>query len=303
MSLPVNSTLESRDYCANALKPEVLSWQGLLAVVIFSLTAPLTFLALEAFTPAFIACMRAVIAGLASIAMVWWFKWPLPKAKDLLWLLVGGAGIALLFPFALSQSLLHWQASEIGIVLAGLPLVTALVAVGLFKEKTTKQFWMSTWAGTLLLVLFAYSQSNGVLHSSLFLMLLAAGVGYAIGGHVAKRLGGFQTICWMMVLYFPVALFGVGFNAMDNAQGFTFDNITAVLALIYLAVMSQWIGFHFWYGSMAKIGIAHTAQLQMLQPFFTLIFAVLLLGASLTITQMVFACLVTGSVWLVRKSR
>ncbi|MGR6874143.1 DMT family transporter [Pseudomonas sp. HK3] len=304
MSLSSSSTLDSQDLnSAHISKPVMPAWQGLLAVVIFSLTAPFTVLALDAFTPEFIAFMRAVVAGLGSIAMIWWFKWPMPKAKDLIWLTAGGAGISLLFPYMLAQSLQNFQATDIGIVLAGLPLVTALVAVGLFKETTTKQFWMSLWAGTLLLFFFAYSQSNGVFHLSLIAMLFAAGVGYAIGGHVAKRLGGFQTICWMMALYLPISLFGMGYNVMDNAQGFRLENISAILALGYLAVMSQWIGFRFWYGSMVKIGIAQTGQLQLLQPFFTLMFAVLLLESTLTVNHVVFACLVTGSVWLVRKSR
>ncbi|MFT5594852.1 MAG: drug/metabolite transporter (DMT)-like permease [Oceanicoccus sp.] len=303
MSLSINTSLESRYFTASILKPTLSVSQGLFAVIIFSLTAPLTTIALEAFSPAFIACMRAMIAGIGSIAMVWWFKWPLPKVKELVWLSVGGACVALIFPYALAKSLMHWQASEMGIVLAGLPLTTALIAVGLFKEKTTKQFWMSMLVGTQLLILFAYSQSNGVLHFSLFLMLLAAGLGYAIGGHVAKRLGGFQTICWMMVLYFPVSLFGAGYNAMENAAAFSVENIWPILALVYLAVMSQWVGFHFWYGSMVNIGITKTGQLQFLQPFFTLIFAVPLLGYSITWSHLVFAGLITGSVWLLRRSR
>ena len=303
MSLPANSTLESRYFTATTPAPGLSIFFGLFAVMIFSLTAPLTVIALDAFTPAFIACMRAMIAGGLSIVAVLWFKWPVPKARDLIWLSVGGAGIALVFPFSLAQSLLNWQASEIGIVLAGLPLVTAIIAVGLFKEKTTKQFWLSLLLGSLLLLLFAYSQSNGVFHPSLFVMLFAAGFGYAIGGHVAKRLGGFQTICWMMVMYFPISLFGTGYFAIDNAASFTFDNAHALLALGYLAVMSQWIGFHFWYGSMVKIGIAKTGQLQLLQPFFTLGFAMPLLGYVLTWSHLTFALLITGSVWLLRRSQ
>ena len=303
MSLPINTTLVSRYFTATTPVPGLSIFSGLFAVIIFSLTAPLTTIALDVFSPAFIACMRAMIAGALSMAAVLWFKWPLPKGRDLIWLGSGGAGIALIFPFSLAQSLLNWQASEIGIVLAGLPFVTALIAVTLFKEKTTKQFWMSLMVGSILLVLFAYSQSNGVLHPSLFIMLFAAGFGYAIGGHVAKRLGGFQTICWMMVLYFPISVFGTGYFAMENAASFTLDNTQSLLALAYLAIMSQWIGFHFWYGSMVSIGIAKTGQLQLLQPFFTLAFAMPLLGDTLTLNHLVFAMLITGSVWLLRRSR
>jgi drug/metabolite transporter (DMT)-like permease len=294
----------SQGLSATTTEPSLSAWfSGLFAVLIFSLTAPLTVIALDVFTPAFIAFMRAMIAGVGSIAFVLWFKWPVPKLKDVVWLLLGGGCITSVFPYTLAQSLLIWKASDMGVVLAGIPLFTALIATGLFKEKTSIKFWISLLVGTEILVLFAYSQSNGGLHSSLFIMLASAGVGYAIGGHVAKRLGGFQTICWMMVLYFPMSLFGVGFNASENAAGFNIENMNAILSLLYLAIFSQWIGFRYWYGAMVEIGIARTGQLQLTQPFMTLLFTVPLLGASLTLEHFYFAALISLSVWWVRKSR
>jgi len=285
-------------------EPPASAWlSGLFAVLIFSLTAPLTVIALDAFTPAFISFMRAMIAGIGSLVLIVWFKWPIPKLKDIAWLLVGGGCITLVFPYTLAQSLEIWQASDMGVVLAGIPLFTAVIAAVLFKEKTTIKFWISLLVGTEILVLFAYSQSNGELHNALFIMLASAGVGYAIGGHVSKRLGGFQTICWMMVLFFPVSVLGVGFNMTQNIEAFTLGNSNEILSLLYLAIFSQWIGFRYWYGAMVKIGIARTGQLQLTQPFMTLLFAVPLLGASLTLEHIYFATLISLSVWWVRKSR
>ena len=285
-------------------QPPVSAWfSGVLAVLVFSLTAPFTSMALEAFTPAFIAFMRASVAGVGSIMVVLWMKWPLPKAKDIAWLILGGAGIALIFPYTLAEALQVWKASDMGVVLAGIPLFTALIAAGLFGEKPSIKFWLSLLVGTEVLILFAYKQSGGVLSSTLFIMLAAAGLGYAIGGHVAKRIGGFQTICWMMVLYFPISVFGLAFNASENAQAFTVENMNAIWALLYLAVMSQWIGFQCWYGAMAQIGIAKTGQLQLLQPFMTLLFTVPLLGSTLTFEHFLFAGFITLSVWWARKSK
>lgn len=282
--------------------PVPLWFHGVLAVIIFSLTAPFTVLALEAFTPGFIAAMRAVIAGMGSIVMVWWFKWPVPKPKDIAWLILGGSAMVFVFPYSMAVTLQHWQAGETGIFLAGIPFFTALIAAWLFKEKTNKQFWLSLTFGTQLLLLFAYSQSSGVIPLQSIVLLVSAGMGYAIGGHVAKRLGGFQTICWMMVLYFPLSLFSFGYTSLENAANFNSDHLVAILALLYLAIMSQWIGFHFWFGSMTKIGIGKTGQLQLLQPFFTLVFATLFLGDALTSVQVTFAILVTLSVIMLRQS-
>lgn len=302
MSIYTEPSLLTQQTHDDTQGPVPLWFHGLLAVIIFSLTAPFTVLALEAFTPGFIAAMRALIAGVGSIFMVWWFKWPIPKPKELAWLAVGGAAMVFVFPYSMAFTLQHWQASETGIFLAGIPFFTALVAASLFKEKTSKQFWLSMTFGTQLLILFAYSQSSGVIPLHSIVLLVSAGLGYAIGGHVAKRLGGFQTICWMMVLYFPLSVFAFGYTSLENAENFSGDHLVGILALLYLAVMSQWIGFHFWFGSMTKIGIAKTGQLQLLQPFFTLLFAVLFLGSVLTWVQVTFAVLVTLSVIMLRKS-
>jgi len=49
-------------------------------------------------------------------------------------------------------------------------------------------------------------------------------------------------------------------------------------AFAYVAVLSQLLGFFFWYGGMAIGGVARVSQVQLLQLFLTLIFAGLING-------------------------
>ena len=55
---------------------------ALLAVVLFSLTAPLTQIALSAFSAEFIAFMRAALAGLGSLMLAGYFEWQLPSKRN-----------------------------------------------------------------------------------------------------------------------------------------------------------------------------------------------------------------------------
>jgi drug/metabolite transporter (DMT)-like permease len=52
----------------------------------------------------------------------------------------------------------------------------------------------------------------------------------------------------------------------------------AWLGLGYVSVFSMLVGFVFWYRGLARGGIAAVGQLQLLQPFFGLLLAALLLG-------------------------
>ena len=67
------------------------------------------------------------------------------------------------------------------------------------------------------------------------------------------------------------------------------------LSLAYVSVFSMLIGFVFWYRGLALGGIAAVGQLQLLQPFFGLLLAGLLLHdpvawSMIAVTFLVVAC-------------
>lgn len=51
----------------------------------------------------------------------------------------------------------------------------------------------------------------------------------------------------------------------------------ALLSLAYVSIFSMLIGFVFWYRGLAQGGIAAVGQLQLLQPFFGLLLAAMIL--------------------------
>jgi drug/metabolite transporter (DMT)-like permease len=72
----------------------------------------------------------------------------------------------------------------------------------------------------------------------------------------------------------------------------------AWMSFAYLSLFSMYIGFFFWYEGLAVGGIARVSQVQLTQPFCTLVAASILLGDSLTIMNVVFAFLVVSTVIL-----
>jgi drug/metabolite transporter (DMT)-like permease len=104
--------------------------------------------------------------------------------------------------------------------------------------------------------------------------ILACGLGYAEGAKLSRTLGGWQVICWALVLSLPVMVLFAGFMAPASFSGIT---LPAWLSLGYISIFSMLVGFVFWYRGLAQGGIAAVGQLQLLQPFFGLTLAATLL--------------------------
>jgi drug/metabolite transporter (DMT)-like permease len=65
-----------------------------------------------------------------------------------------------------------------------------------------------------------------------------------------------------------------------------------------VSVFSMWIGFFAWYRALAIGGMVRVSQVQVLQPFLSMLLAVPLLGERLEPVTVLFAGAVLGVVWL-----
>jgi drug/metabolite transporter (DMT)-like permease len=87
-------------------------------------------------------------------------------------------------------------------------------------------------------------------------------------------LGGWQVISWALLLALPVMAAVALITLPDSWSAI---GGPAWLALAYVSIFSMLVGFVFWYRGLALGGIAGVGQLQLLQPFFGLALAGLLL--------------------------
>jgi drug/metabolite transporter (DMT)-like permease len=263
---------------------------GLVGVLMFSLTLPLTRLAVRQIDPVWLALARCSLAALIAGFALMWFKVPFPK-RDLwpkiFWTIIG---VIFGFPIFSSISMKFTDASH-GAVIAGLlPLTTAIIATTFSREKPSIKFWITAFAGSSLVVGFALWQSKGTLQIgdlAMLLAVLAASTGYALGGKLAQAIGGWQAISWSLVIAMPLVILGLlllswlrgGFfesitvNGTGDWQSISWQNWAC---FGYVALFSQLIGFFFWYGGMAIGGVARVSQVQLIQLFSTLGFAALI---------------------------
>ena len=282
-------------------------WLGALGVTIFALTLPMSRLAVG--TPEapqmsgiFLASGRAVIAAVLSAIFLLATRAPWPRRADWLPLGVVALGVVFGFPLFTSIAMRHVEAVHASVIVGVLPLATALVGAWLHRQRPSGGFWLCAGLGTALVVAFAYVRSGqaGLQLAPADLLLLAgmacAAVGYGFGARLSQHMRPDYVICWALLISLPLNLPLAAMEYPLNAI-----KIEAWLAFAYVAVFSMWLGFFAWYRGLALGGTVRVSQVQLLQPFLSMLFAIPLLGESLDLLTAGFGLAVMAVVFIGRK--
>ena len=251
---------------------------GLIGVSIFSASLVATRLALTGMDALFLSAARAALAGLAGAMALAAFREKRPRGRDIPALMIVAAGVVVGFPVLTALALRTVSAAHGTVFVGLLPLATALFGALRSGERPSPTFWLLSICGALITVGFAargLESPPGPGDALMFAAVLVCGLGYAEGGVLARRLGGWQVIAWATVLSLPVSL---PLALILSPRTFATIPMPAWAGLAYVALFSMLIGFVFWYRALARGGIAAIGQLQLLQPFLGLGVAALVLG-------------------------
>jgi len=270
---------------------------GLTGVIIFSGSLPATKVALADLEPYFLTFSRASIAGILALCLMLSFRQKWPSSRQVYSIIVISLGVVIGFPLLTALAMQSSTSAHSVVFIGLLPLSTAIFAVIRAGERPRPIFWFFSLLGSVLII--GFMMISGILLSlqSDLLMLAAIGIcglGYAEGAKLSRQLGGWQVICWALVISMPLML-----PAAFLTQPETYNTISLSgwLALGYVSVFSMLIGFIFWYRGLVQGGIAAVGQLQLLQPFIALMLCALLLNETVTplmiaITAGIMACII-----------
>ena len=271
---------------------------GFIGILIFSLTLPVSKIAILSFDPYFIAFGRATLAGTVALAYLLYKKEIMPSKADFAKFVVIALGVVFGFPIFTTVAMTEGSSSHGAVILGMMPLATTVIGVIRFKERPSLGFWLVSLLGAALVVVYALMKSSGsftYVDGLLVLGGISACVGYLEGGELSRKMNPRSVISWALVISLPVniVMSYVTFNTQYVHAG-----PIAWTSFLYLSLFSMFIGFFFWYEGLAVGGIARVSQVQLLQPFCTLVVASVLLGDSLTIMNLFFAFLVVSTVVL-----
>jgi drug/metabolite transporter (DMT)-like permease len=262
-------------------------FNGFLGVLIFSGSLPATRVAVMDFSPVFLTVTRAALAGLLGLALLLAFREKRPSRDDLISLTIVALGVVVGFPLLTALALEHVTSAHSIVFIGLLPLATAIFGVLRGGERPRLAFWLFSCLGSALVAGFALSRGLSASPVGDALMLAAivvCGLGYAEGGKLSRRLGGWQVICWALVISLPLMLVLALITFPPSLAGIS---MPAWVSLGYVSLFSMLIGFVFWYRGLAQGGIAAVGQLQLLQPFFGLALAAFLLHEQVSAAMVV----------------
>jgi drug/metabolite transporter (DMT)-like permease len=276
---------------------------GFVGMAIFGGTLPGTRLAVSAIDPVALTALRAVIAGLCSLALLIVLRRPLPPRA--LWpqLVIAMICVSILFPLLMAMGMQRVDASHGGVVLGILPIATALVAVMITHERPRPLFWIASLAGAALVIAFALRQGGGALSAGdllLFAAVAVSAIGYAFSGRLTAEMPGWEVISWVLVIALPISIPAAW---LTMPADITQIPLKPMLGLLYVALFSQWIGFFAWNAGMAMGGIARVSQVQLLQPFVTFALAAFFNDETITPQIVLFAAAVVATVAISTRTR
>ena len=276
---------------------------GFVGMAIFGGTLPATRIAVSAIDPLAVTALRTAIAGLCSLALLVVLRRPLPPRHLWLQLLIAMLCVSVLFPFLMALAVQTVDASHGGVVLGVLPIATALIAVLITHERPRPLFWIASVAGAALVIAFALRQGGGALSAGdllLFAAVAVSAVGYAFSGRLTAGMPGWEVISWILVMALPISLPAA---ALTIPADLTHIALKPWLAVLYVAVFPQWVGFFAWNAGMAMGGIARVSQVQLLQPFVTFALAAFFNNETITLQILLFAAAVVATVAISTRTR
>lgn len=273
---------------------------GLLGVAIFSLTLPATRVAVESLNPLFVGTGRAVVASLLALIYLTAGRQRTPTRGELKALVVVALGVVLGFPIFTSLAMRHVDASHGGVMLGILPLATAAAGFVFSRERPSPSFWVMASMGSALVIAFSIFKGAGTMQFADLLLLVAvlsAAIGYSIGARLTQTMGGLQVISWALVISSPFLIVPMILYAPVTGH----VSSAAWISFAYVSLASQFLGFLPWFKGLSLGGVARVGQTQLLQPFFTIAAASLLLGEVVDATTVAFAVAVFGVVAIGRQ--
>src|ERR1700761_515246 len=282
-------------------------WLGLLGMLIFAGTIPMTRLASGSndapqLPPVFVAIGRAGVAGLLSVAYLLLTRAPWPRRSHWPMLALSALGNVLGWPLLLGLAVRRVDAMHASVITGLMPLATAAVGALMLHQRPSRGFWIFALLGASLVVAFAAWSGAGRPQVGDLLLLgavIASSIGYICGARVSsgpEALTAEQTISWVLVLALPFTL-PVLVLQWPTAP----VHPSAWAGFAYVATCSMWMGFFAWYRGMAWGGALRVSQVQLLQPFVSILLSVAVLGEHLRPATLGFSIAVMACVYLGRR--
>lgn len=147
---------------------------AMVTILFWSLAYVLTRLTLQYFSAFSLGFLRYLIASGALILVAVFTKMKLPRKKDILWFLAAGGTGFFLYMIAFNQGQAAVTAATASVVIATVPLITALFASFIYGEKLRIFQWIAVGIEFVGVVVLTLMNSTFSVNSGLLWLFVAA---------------------------------------------------------------------------------------------------------------------------------
>ena len=252
---------------------------GMIPIVIWSSTFAFSKVCLEAFSAPVLSMYRFIFAGLFMLVFAIVKKIGMPAKEDIpVFILSAVIGFSL-YQLVFNKGIDMLTSATACIIIATTPVITAVFARILFKEKIRVGGWigmMICFAGILVLMLW-----NGVfsINGGIFWMLGAAGMlaGYTLlQRKLTKRYTALQATAYSIIIGAVMLLFVMPFGGIEQAAH---ASLKVWLCTAYLGFIGSSVSYLCWSKALALTDqTAKVSNLQFIQPILAMFWGFLLVA-------------------------
>ncbi|WP_316736730.1 DMT family transporter [Pedobacter aquatilis] len=215
--------------------------------------------------------------------------------------LIGGAGYYLTQVEALKYTL----TTNVSIIVTAAPILTAILAYFIFKEKFSKQMLIGSviaLSGAVLVVFNGKFELDVDLTGNV--LSISAALSWAIYSILLKILGQKYSTPFTIRKVFFYGLIGLLVYSVFHPLNIAIDmlsDMTVIGNLIYLGLISSLVCYLIWGLAIKELDPTKTANFMYLQPFATLLIGYFLLNENITAFSIVGLLLILGGVYLTER--
>jgi drug/metabolite transporter (DMT)-like permease len=217
--------------------------------------------------------------------------------------------VAALFGIFLNQvsyvyAIKFTNASTTALILGSTPIFAALIAYAIGLERMSSRFWVATFVsfGGVGLVAIGSGQVRGDIKGDLLGVATAATwAAYSVAiAPLMRRYSPYRISAIVLVIGW-IAVAATGSHQLATQS---FHLRWEVWALLAFAVLGPLVLTNIlWFKALDRVGPSHATLFANAQPFVAVIFAVLLLGESLSWLQIAGGVAIGVGIWLARRRR
>jgi len=240
----------------------------------------------------------------AAIALFWGFTWQRERSfrvRRADWRLIALAALVLFvnqicFVVAIHET----NASTVALMLGATPVFTGLIAAGVGLERMRSSFWLAALIAFVGVGFVAGGGVSGNVGGDLIAILTAATwSAYSVTiAPLMRRYSPFRISALVLALgWIPLALVSIPQLLDQSYSGFSWK---VWLGLAYAIVGPLFLTNILWFTAIARVGPSRATLFTTIQPFFAVLFAIVLLSEHLNRWDVVGAVAIATAIALER---